>query len=106
VFNWTGNASIPTARGERHAKRKPALAGRHARDQGRHVPVRVRHAGIGQILKAAGTDFAVLDTSPLDMEHTGFSFETVRQVVRYCQAALLPLVVTLPAKKPKKPRCG
>jgi len=62
--------------------------------------------GIGQILKAAGTDFAVLDTSPLDMEHTGFSFETVRQVVRYCQAALLPLVVTLPAKKPKKPRCG
>ena len=38
--------------------------------------------GIGQILKAAGADFAVLD-----MEHTGFSFDTVRQVVRYCQAA-------------------
>ena len=35
--------------------------------------------GIGQILKAAGADYAVLD-----MEHTGFSFDTVRQVVRYC----------------------
>ena len=31
--------------------------------------------GIGQILKAVGADFAVLD-----MEHTGFGFETVRQV--------------------------
>ena len=37
--------------------------------------------GIGQILKAAGADFAVLD-----MEHTGFGFDTVRQVVRYMQA--------------------
>ena len=50
--------------------------------------------GIGQILKAAGADFAVLD-----MEHTGFGFDTVRQVVRYMQAANLPLVpgVPLPA---------
>ena len=31
--------------------------------------------GIGQILKAAGADYAVLD-----MEHTGFGFDTVRQV--------------------------
>ena len=29
--------------------------------------------GIGQILKAAGADYAVLD-----MEHTGFGFDTVR----------------------------
>jgi 2-keto-3-deoxy-L-rhamnonate aldolase RhmA len=29
--------------------------------------------GIGHILKAAGADYAVLD-----MEHTGFSFDTVR----------------------------
>lgn len=50
--------------------------------------------GIGQILKAAGADFAVLD-----MEHTGFSFETVRQVVRYCQAANLPLVVRVPSQQ-------
>ncbi len=50
--------------------------------------------GIGQILKAAGADYAVLD-----MEHTGFSFDTVRQVVRYSQAAGLPLVVRVPSQQ-------
>ena len=50
--------------------------------------------GIGQILKAAGADYAVLD-----MEHTGFSFDTVRQVVRYCQAGDLPLVVRVPSQQ-------
>ena len=50
--------------------------------------------GIGQILKAAGADYAVLD-----MEHTGFSFDTVRQVVRYCQAAQLPLIVRVPSQQ-------
>ncbi|MDP1841500.1 MAG: aldolase/citrate lyase family protein, partial [Reyranella sp.] len=49
--------------------------------------------GIGQILKAAGADYAVLD-----MEHTGFSFDTVRSVVRYLQAADLPLVVRVPSQ--------
>ena len=49
--------------------------------------------GIGQILTAAGADYVVLD-----MEHTGFSFETVRQVVRYCQAAELPLIVRVPSQ--------
>jgi 2-keto-3-deoxy-L-rhamnonate aldolase RhmA len=49
--------------------------------------------GIGQILTAAGAQYAVLD-----MEHTGFGFETVRQVVRYCQAAELPLVVRVPSQ--------
>ncbi len=49
--------------------------------------------GIGQILKAAGADYVVLD-----MEHTGFGFDTVRQVVRYCQAGGLPLVVRVPSQ--------
>ena len=49
--------------------------------------------GIGQILAAAGADYAVLD-----MEHTGFGFDTVRQVVRYFQAANLPLVVRVPSQ--------
>jgi 2-keto-3-deoxy-L-rhamnonate aldolase RhmA len=49
--------------------------------------------GIGQILKAAGADYAVLD-----MEHTGFGFDTVRQVVRYCQSGELPLVVRVPSQ--------
>jgi 2-dehydro-3-deoxyglucarate aldolase/4-hydroxy-2-oxoheptanedioate aldolase len=50
--------------------------------------------GIAQILKAAGADYAVLD-----MEHTGFGFDTVRQVVRYCQAAELPLIVRVPSQQ-------
>src|ERR1700756_3853617 len=50
--------------------------------------------GIGQILKAAGADYAVLD-----MEHTGFSFDTVRQVVRFCQAAALPIVVRVASQR-------
>jgi 2-keto-3-deoxy-L-rhamnonate aldolase RhmA len=50
--------------------------------------------GIGQILKAAGADYVVLD-----MEHTGFGFDTVRQVVRYCQAAELPLIVRVPSQQ-------
>ena len=49
--------------------------------------------GIGQILKAAGADYIVLD-----MEHTGFSFDTVRSVVRYVQAADLPLIVRVPSQ--------
>jgi 2-keto-3-deoxy-L-rhamnonate aldolase RhmA len=49
--------------------------------------------GIGQVLKAAGADYAVLD-----MEHTGFGFDTVREVVRYCQAADLPLIVRVPSQ--------
>jgi 2-keto-3-deoxy-L-rhamnonate aldolase RhmA len=50
--------------------------------------------GIGQILKAAGAEYLVLD-----MEHTGFSFDTVRQVVRYCQAADIPIVVRVPSQQ-------
>jgi 2-keto-3-deoxy-L-rhamnonate aldolase RhmA len=50
--------------------------------------------GIGQILKAAGADYLVLD-----MEHTGFGFDTVRQVVRYCQASELPLIVRVPSQQ-------
>ena len=49
--------------------------------------------GIGQILKAAGADYLVLD-----MEHTGFGFDRVREVVRYCQAAGLPLIVRVPSQ--------
>lgn len=49
--------------------------------------------GIGQILKAAGAEYLVLD-----MEHTGFGFDRVREVVRYCQAADLPLIVRVPSQ--------
>ena len=48
--------------------------------------------GIGHILKAAGMDFAFFD-----MEHSGFSFETLKSAIRYFEAAGLPVMVRVPA---------
>jgi 2-keto-3-deoxy-L-rhamnonate aldolase RhmA len=48
--------------------------------------------GIGHILKAAGLDFAFFD-----MEHSGFSFETLKSAVRYFEAAGVPIIVRVPA---------
>lgn len=50
--------------------------------------------GIGQILKAAGCDFVLLD-----MEHSGFGFDTVKSALRYMQAADLPCIVRVPSKE-------
>jgi len=49
--------------------------------------------GIGQILKAAGAEFVVLD-----MEHSGFGFDTVRAAVAYMRAGNLPVIVRVPSK--------
>jgi 2-keto-3-deoxy-L-rhamnonate aldolase RhmA len=51
--------------------------------------------GIGHILKAAGCDFAFLD-----MEHSGFSFETVKSCIRYFEAAGVAVIVRVPALEP------
>ena len=48
--------------------------------------------GIGHILKAAGLDYAFFD-----MEHSGFSFETLKSAVRYFEAAGLPIIVRVPS---------
>jgi 2-keto-3-deoxy-L-rhamnonate aldolase RhmA len=48
--------------------------------------------GIGHILKAAELDFAFFD-----MEHSGFSFETLKSAVRYFEAAQMPVIVRVPA---------
>jgi 2-dehydro-3-deoxyglucarate aldolase/4-hydroxy-2-oxoheptanedioate aldolase len=48
--------------------------------------------GIGHILKSAGCDYAFFD-----MEHSGFSFETLKSAVRYFEAAGLPIIVRVPA---------
>ena len=50
--------------------------------------------GIGQILKAAGCDFVLLD-----MEHSGFSFDTIKSALQYMQAANLPTIVRAPSKE-------
>ena len=47
-----------------------------------HFIVEFATPGIGQIIKAAGCDFALLDT-----EHSGFGYETMKSVLRYTQAA-------------------
>ena len=49
--------------------------------------------GIGHIVAGAGADFLFLD-----MEHSGFSIETVKAVVRYTEAARLPMIVRVPGK--------
>lgn len=57
-----------------------------------HFIVEFATPGIGQILKGAGCDFVLFDT-----EHSGFGFETIKNVLRYMQAADLPTIVRVPS---------
>ena len=50
--------------------------------------------GIGQLLKAAGCEFVLLD-----MEHSGFGFDTVKQMLRYMQAGDMPAIVRVPSRE-------
>lgn len=59
-----------------------------------HFIVEFATPGIGQILKAAGCEFVILDT-----EHSGFGFETMKRVLLYTQAASLPTIVRVPSKE-------
>ena len=45
--------------------------------------------GMGQILKAAGCEYALLD-----MEHSGFSYDQLKRMLRFYQAAELPVIVS------------
>ena len=49
--------------------------------------------GIGYILKAGGAQFVFID-----MEHSGFGFDTVKRLLRYMEAAALPAVVRVPSR--------
>ena len=49
--------------------------------------------GIGYILKAGGAQFVFLD-----MEHSGFGFDTVKRLLRYMEAAELPAIVRVPSR--------
>ena len=49
---------------------------------------------IGKITKSAGCDFVMID-----MEHTGFSFETVKTVLRYVHDAGMASLVRPPSKR-------
>lgn len=58
-----------------------------------HLVMEFATPGIGHILKAAGCDFAFLD-----LEHSGFGYETAKTALRYFEAAALPTLVRVPAK--------
>jgi len=49
--------------------------------------------GIGHILKSCGAEFMFLD-----MEHSGFGIDTLKRMLRYCEAADLPALVRPPSK--------
>jgi 2-keto-3-deoxy-L-rhamnonate aldolase RhmA len=59
-----------------------------------HFIVEFATPGIGHIMKSAGCDFVLLD-----MEHSGFGFETVKSMLRYMEAAQLPAIVRCPSKE-------
>ena len=59
-----------------------------------HFIVEFVTPGIGHILKAAGCDFVFFD-----MEHSGFSFETLKSAIRYFEAADVPVIVRVPAQE-------
>ena len=46
--------------------------------------------GMGQILKAAGCEYALLD-----MEHSGFGYDQLKRMLRFYQAADLPVIVSV-----------
>lgn len=60
-----------------------------------HFVMEFATPGVGPIVAAAGAEFLVLD-----MEHSGFGFETVKLVAVSCRLVGLPLVVRVPAKQP------
>src|SRR6201997_4779756 len=69
------------------------LAGTRAAKLG-HFIVEFATPGIAHILKSAGCEFVLFD-----LEHSGFSFETVKSAVRYFEAADLPMIVRVPSKE-------
>src|ERR1700746_504654 len=58
-----------------------------------HFVVEFATPGIGHIMKSAGCDFVLLD-----MEHSGFGFETVKSMLGYMAAAQLAPIVPSPPK--------
>ncbi len=59
-----------------------------------HFIVEFATPGIGHIVKSAGGEFVLFD-----LEHSGFSFETVKSALRYFEAAGVPVIVRVPSKE-------
>ena len=58
-----------------------------------HFIVEFATPGIGHIVKSAGGEFALFD-----LEHSGFSFETVKSAIRYFEAAGVAVICRVPSK--------
>jgi 2-dehydro-3-deoxyglucarate aldolase/4-hydroxy-2-oxoheptanedioate aldolase len=58
-----------------------------------HFVVEFATPGIGHTLAGAGAEFCFLD-----MEHSGFSFDTVKATLRFLQAGGVPALVRVPSK--------
>ena len=58
-----------------------------------HFIVEFATPGIGHIVKSAGGDFVLFD-----LEHSGFSFETVKSAIRYFEAAGIAVICRVPSK--------
>lgn len=58
-----------------------------------HFIVEFATPGIGHIVKAAGGDFVLLD-----MEHSGFDFETIKAAIRFFEAADVAVLVRVPSQ--------
>jgi 2-keto-3-deoxy-L-rhamnonate aldolase RhmA len=59
-----------------------------------HFIVEFATPGIGHIVKSAGGEFVLFD-----LEHSGFSFETVKSAIRYFEAAGVAVIVRVPSKE-------
>lgn len=59
-----------------------------------HFVVEFATPGIGHMLRNAGCDYAFLD-----LEHSGFHFETVKAVLRFFEAADLPVMLRVPSQQ-------
>ena len=70
-----------------------AMAGTRTAKLGTFI-VEFATPGIGHILKSAGCDFVLFDT-----EHSGFGFETIKNAVRYFEAADLPAIIRVPSRE-------
>jgi 2-keto-3-deoxy-L-rhamnonate aldolase RhmA len=58
-----------------------------------HFIVEFATPGIGHIVKSAGGEFVLFD-----LEHSGFSFETVKSAIRYFEAAGIAVICRVPSK--------
>jgi 2-keto-3-deoxy-L-rhamnonate aldolase RhmA len=58
-----------------------------------HFIVEFATPGMGHLVKAAGCDFVLFD-----LEHSGFSFETVKSAIRYFEAADVAVIVRAPSQ--------